>query len=431
MSNILIEANNISKIYDPDLFLKTGKNFHALHQVDFVLEKGDFVSVMGPSGSGKSTLLNCISGLDTISRGSLTIFDKPVSTLKDKELSTFRYKYLGYIFQNHNLISTLSIYDNIAAPIMLDNQDPKKINERIQELAERLKIKDILQKNPSKCSGGEKQRAAIARALVNNPKIVVCDEPTGNLDSVNSHEVLSILTELNEQGISIVLVTHDNMIASYAKRFMYLRDGQIHTVLKRGQADQETFFNEIVKITTQDSLFKMFKRKTGDEVKENSPSNMEVEKVAVDNSGKLRLERVYAIFENREEDPNTKKYRPIIIGENEMKYTSVTHEEIVIAFKNIVNVKLILKPNFRNFGIFSEYEFFTQMLIKTKESKYFLMFMNPNDLTPLFDKLSKYTSFEDPIGIQKIYKEYPDRLRRTRYLQSQLKRLKKEFGIKL
>lgn len=258
MSNILIEANNISKIYDQDMYLKRGINFYALHHVDFIVERGDFITVMGPSGSGKSTLMNCISTLDKVSSGKLEILQKPVLAMKEDELSDFRRNYLGFIFQNHHLISSLTIFDNIATPLILNKNNPKDTKVRVEEVSRKLNIEKILYKKPDECSGGEKQRAAIARAIITHPLILICDEPTGNLDSENSHEVLTYLSKLNEEGTAIILVTHDSMIASYAKKFMYLRDGMIHTVISRNDASQEEFFQAIVEVTTQDSLRKRF-----------------------------------------------------------------------------------------------------------------------------------------------------------------------------
>ena len=247
MSDILITANNISKIYDQDILLKRGANFYALRNVDFILEEGDFISVMGPSGSGKSTLLNCLSTLDEVSSGAVKIFNRFVGEMNDAELSDYRNRYLGFIFQNHNLVPSLSVFDNIATPLILNEVSPQEIKERVNEIGERLNISHTLYKKPNECSGGERQRVAIARAIVTKPKIVVCDEPTGNLDSKNSHEVLEILRELNQQGTSIILVTHDNMIASYAKKFLYLRDGQIINRIDCQNGSQVDFFNEIVK----------------------------------------------------------------------------------------------------------------------------------------------------------------------------------------
>lgn len=263
MSNILIEANNISKVYDADVYLKRGMNYYALSSVDFIVEEGDFIAVMGPSGSGKSTLLNCISSLDKVTSGNISLLGQPVRVMNDDDLSDFRRKYLGFIFQNHNLVSSLSIFDNIATPLILAKNDVNDTYQRINEIAKTLKIEHILYKKPNECSGGERQRAAIARAIVTRPKLIVCDEPTGNLDSENSHEVLTLLSKLNKQGIAIIVVTHDSMIASYAKKFMYLRDGTVKTVINRNNASQEEFYEAIVKVTTQDTLLKKFMKKSG------------------------------------------------------------------------------------------------------------------------------------------------------------------------
>ena len=256
MSNILIEANNINKVYDPDLYLKRGKNFYALNNVTFTLEEADFTCIMGPSGSGKSTLLNCLSTLDRISSGELRFMENDVSAMSKDQLCEFRYQYLGFVFQNHNLIPYLSLFDNIATPAILAKEDPKKLEERIKQLANDLEITDLLNKFPHECSGGECQRAAIAHALINDPKILFCDEPTGNLDSKNSHKVLNILSKLNQQGTTILLVTHDAMIASYAKKMMYLYDGGIQSVVYKKQDSQLDFYKKINAITMQDSLLK-------------------------------------------------------------------------------------------------------------------------------------------------------------------------------
>lgn len=247
MSNIFIQAHNMTKIYDPDVFLKRGKNFYALNNVNFILEEGDFTCIMGPSGSGKSTLLNCLSTLDKVTSGHITFMGQDISTLNKDTLCDFRYQYLGFVFQNHNLISYLSIFDNIASPLLLASVKADVVKQRVLELAKDLEIEDLLDKFPNECSGGECQRVAIARALVNHPKILFCDEPTGNLDSKNSHRVLKILSELNKKGTSIILVTHDAMIASYAKNFMYLYDGGIQTVIHRNNVSQLDFLRRLMK----------------------------------------------------------------------------------------------------------------------------------------------------------------------------------------
>lgn len=262
MLNILIEASNISRVYDPDLFLKRGKNFYALDNVNFLLEEGDFTAIMGPSGSGKSTLLNCLSTLDKVTSGHILLDGVDMTTLNKDQLCEFRYKTLGFIFQDHNLIPYLTVFDNIATPALLGKQNAKELRQRVIQLAQDLEISELLDKYPQECSGGECQRVAIARALINNPKVIFCDEPTGNLDSKNSHKVLSILSKLNKQGTSIILVTHDPMIASYAKTLMYLYDGGIKTAIRRNDASQIEFFKTISEVTMEDSLLNEFKDNT-------------------------------------------------------------------------------------------------------------------------------------------------------------------------
>ena len=333
MSNILIEANNISKIYDRDIFFKRGTNFRALNMVDFVLKEHDFIAIMGPSGSGKSTLLHCLSSLDQVTTGTVKVLGDLVNDLNDFKLSAFRYKYLGFVFQNHNLISTLSIFDNIATPIMLAKVSAKEIIERVNKVAQRLNIHHILDKLPEECSGGEKQRAAIARAIINNPKIIICDEPTGNLDSKNSHEVLNLLSQLNKEGTAIILVTHDSMIASYAKTFMYIRDGSIKTVLHRNNSSQVAFFKEINKITTEDSLLKLFNNedeKTLNKDEAINESNKNVIKENIDYSSKKTREDVYAVFKNRQISLEAKKCRLLYVNEDKLEYDNIFHEHRII-----------------------------------------------------------------------------------------------------
>jgi len=254
MSEVLIEARNVKKVYDYDIGLKRGINHLALDNINFVLEKGDFISIMGPSGSGKSTLLHCLSLLDERTNGDIYIKGKSISHMYKKELCEFRYKTLGFIFQDFNLIPYLSISDNIATPALLGNQKESELKEKILKISKQLDIEDILDKYPSECSGGECQRAAIARALINDPEILFCDEPTGNLDSKNSYKILNILEKLNREGMTILLVTHDCAVASFAKTMNYLSDGSIKTVIHRHQSSQMVFYQKINEIVTKDSL---------------------------------------------------------------------------------------------------------------------------------------------------------------------------------
>lgn len=253
MSEILIEAKNIKKVYDYDIGLKRGINQKVLDNVNFVLEKGDFISIMGPSGSGKSTLLHCLSLLDEITNGDIWIKGKSRSKMWKKELCEFRYKTLGFVFQDFNLIPYLSMSDNIATPALLGNQNEKDVQDKILKLSQQLDIENILDKYPNECSGGECQRVALARALINDPEILFCDEPTGNLDSKNSYKILSILKKLNQEGIAILLVTHDPAVASFSKTMNYLYDGKIKTVVNKNQSSQIAFYQKINDIVVKNS----------------------------------------------------------------------------------------------------------------------------------------------------------------------------------
>lgn len=250
MTKLLLEAKKIYKIYN----LGSKNPFTALKDVSLTVNEGDFICIMGPSGSGKSTLLNNISTIDNPTKGQVYIDGNEVSTMSEKSVGQFRYEKLGFIFQNYNLLQALTIYENIAMPLSLQRKKIIDIENRIHEVAKKLKIFEILDKYPSECSGGEKQRAAICRALVMNPKIIIADEPTGNLDSKNSHELLSILKKMNEDNhIAVVMVTHDAQIASYSSKLLYIKDGVIEQELVKGDLTQKEYFYEIIKITSKDS----------------------------------------------------------------------------------------------------------------------------------------------------------------------------------
>ena len=210
----VIEVQNLTKIYGT----ATSKTI-ALDNINLEVYKGEFVGIMGPSGSGKTTLLNIISTIDNPSKGLVELNGIEVCSMYDTQLSKFRYENIGFIFQEFNLIDNITVGENIAIPLTLSQKlGTKEIREKTVEYAKRLGIEEVVDKYPNECSGGQRQRAAIARALVNNPSIIVADEPTGNLDSKNSHELLKILKELNsKEGKTIVMVTHDSMIASYCE----------------------------------------------------------------------------------------------------------------------------------------------------------------------------------------------------------------------
>jgi len=244
----VIVAQNISKQYG------TNDQIKALDNVSISVYEGDFVGIMGPSGSGKSTLLNMIGTVDKPTKGSVMIGSKAVSLMGETEIAKFRYENVGFIFQEFNLIDSLTLRENIGLPLALAGKSKIEIKESVEKIAKKLDITEYLYKFPSECSGGQKQRAASARALVANPKIIVADEPTGNLDTKNSHELLQLLQELNEkEGVTILMVTHDSMIASYTKKLVFLRDGKIEEILEKGEQDQQQFFYDIVEVTSRET----------------------------------------------------------------------------------------------------------------------------------------------------------------------------------
>lgn len=250
MPQIVLEAKNLKKVYN----FNTANAFEALHDINFQVEEGDFVAIMGPSGSGKSTFINNISTIDLPTSGYVYINGKEVRSMSSNEIGRFRYQNLGFIFQDFNLLDTHTMYENIAMPLSLAHVDKDEIRRRITKLAEQMDISQLLEKFPNECSGGQRQRAAICRALVNNPRIIIADEPTGNLDSTNSSELMKILQRLNhENGVTIVMVTHDPLITSYSSRLLYIKDGNIETVLEKGDMTQDEYFQKIVEINSAES----------------------------------------------------------------------------------------------------------------------------------------------------------------------------------
>lgn len=250
MENEVLRTKKLKKVYG----LHTANEFEALHDIDFSVKEGEFICIMGPSGSGKSTFINNISTIDMPTSGLVFIDGIEVKTMSSSEIGKFRYKNLGFVFQDFNLLDTHTLYENIAMPLSLAKVDKKKMKERVNTIADQMNIKHLLHKYPYECSGGQRQRAAICRALIAHPKIIVADEPTGNLDSVNSHELLMILKDLNEkENVTIIMVSHDSMIASYSSRLVYIKDGNIEQVLERKQMTQEEYFQKIVEINSMES----------------------------------------------------------------------------------------------------------------------------------------------------------------------------------
>ncbi|KUF45379.1 phosphonate ABC transporter ATP-binding protein [Myroides marinus] len=219
---MVIAINQMSRVFQTEEIETT-----ALNQVSLNVKKGEFISVMGPSGCGKSTLLNIIGLLDNASSGSYLLLEKEMVGLTESQRAQIRKENIGFIFQNFNLIDELSVYDNIELPLIYNKVPSSERKKRVMELAERLNIVHRLKHYPQQLSGGQQQRVAVGRALVTNPKIILADEPTGNLDSKNGNEVMELLTELHQQGATIIMVTHSNHDASYSERTILMKDGMI------------------------------------------------------------------------------------------------------------------------------------------------------------------------------------------------------------
>ena len=246
MSEILT-VTDLKKVYG-----KGGSLTRALDGVSLSLEAGEFVGVMGPSGSGKTTLLNCVSTIDRPSAGSIVIDGKELTRLKGKELAKFRRERLGFIFQDCNLLDTLTTYENIALSLSIIRAPAGEINGRVREMAGLLGISNCLNKYPYQMSGGQQQRCAAARAMVTHPALVLADEPTGALDSKSSQLLLDRLDELNmELGATILMVTHDAFTASCCRRVVFLRDGKLFLELHRGNDSRKVFFKKIIQVVTE------------------------------------------------------------------------------------------------------------------------------------------------------------------------------------
>ena len=242
--NPLLHVEHIEKYYG-----NPGAVTKALNQVSFDVEAGEFISIMGASGSGKTTLLNCISTIDTVSSGHILLDGQDITTIDENDIAAFRRDYLGFVFQDFNLLDTLTLEENIALPLTISEQPPKEIDKRVHQIADRLKISDVLGKFPTQVSGGQKQRCAFARALICNPKLIMADEPTGSLDSNSSRVLLEVMSKYNREfGATILMVTHDAFSASYAERILFLKDGCIFNEIFKGEKNRSTFYYEILDV---------------------------------------------------------------------------------------------------------------------------------------------------------------------------------------
>lgn len=250
MSKEIIKAEHVSKIYG----LGSKHPYQALNDITLTINEGEFVCIMGPSGAGKSTLLNVLTTIDFPTKGKAFIDGEEVRTLSSHQVGLLRYERLGFIFQNFNLLDALTVKENIAVPLSLASVNRQEIDERIISIASKLNIEKLLEKYPYECSGGQRQRIAIARALINHPKIIVADEPTGNLDSANSHEVLDFFSKLNiEEGVTVLMVTHDPLIASYSSKLLYIKDGMIEHTIHKEALEQKDYFYRIVDINSNEA----------------------------------------------------------------------------------------------------------------------------------------------------------------------------------
>lgn len=238
----LLDVKNVKKIYTTRF---GGNQVQALDQVSFSVESGEYVAIMGESGSGKTTLLNILASLDKPTSGEVLLEGKNIVTIKNNEISAFRRNKLGFVFQDFNLLDTFSIKDNIFLPLVLSQKPYQEMEQRLEVLAKKLGIQEILNKYPYEVSGGQKQRAAVARALITHPKLILADEPTGALDSKATSHLLHLFADINQEGQTIVMVTHSTKAASHASRVLFIKDGQVFHQLYRGNMQRDEMYQKI------------------------------------------------------------------------------------------------------------------------------------------------------------------------------------------
>ncbi len=239
---IILRGRKVKKVFGKKLNTQ-----EVLKDIDLEVREGEFVGIMGPSGSGKTTLLNVLASIDSVTSGMVEINNHNLQKMKEQKLSSFRREQLGFIFQDYNLLDTLTVKENIYLPLSVGKTSKSEGEKKIQEITSLLGISDILNKYPNEISGGQKQRTSAARALVGNPSIVFADEPTGALDSKSATALLSNLEKINkEKKVTIMMVTHDSAAASFCSRVLFLKDGQIYSELYKGEKDRKQFFQEIM-----------------------------------------------------------------------------------------------------------------------------------------------------------------------------------------
>lgn len=235
----MLQVDRVKKIYTTRL---GGNQVQALTNVTFQVEEGEYVAIMGESGSGKTTLLNILAALDKPTSGSVILDGMDLSKIKESAIASFRRDHLGFVFQDFNLLDTFSLEDNIYLPLVLSGKSPSEMKQRLMPIAEQLGISSLLKKYPYEVSGGQKQRAAVARALITEPRLILADEPTGALDSRSTDELLRLFGEINKQGQTIVMVTHSVKAASHASRVLFIKDGEVYHQIYRGnQTDSELY----------------------------------------------------------------------------------------------------------------------------------------------------------------------------------------------
>ena len=242
----VLKLENVKKYYG----VKTNIT-KAVDGISFKVDEGEFVAIMGASGSGKTTLLNCISTIDSVTSGHIIVGNKDITEIKEDDMADFRKENLGFIFQDFNLLDTLSIEENISLSLIINKEDVNKVDDKVNDIATKLGISEVLKKFPYEVSGGQKQRCACARALINHPKLILADEPTGALDSKSSRMLLETMKDMNEKlKATILMVTHDSFSASFCKRVLFLKDGKIFNEIVRGEKTRKEFFDEILDVLT-------------------------------------------------------------------------------------------------------------------------------------------------------------------------------------